>query len=51
MDSEDATNFRNVTDSLIKAKKDKQSTVREAQKQLAFTKQQEEAAEAAERQW
>ena len=30
IDQEDPNNFRNVTDSLIKAKKDKLNTVREA---------------------
>mgnify|MGYP000079434404 CR=1 FL=1 len=36
MANDDPQNFKNVADSLIKAKKDKQSTVREAQKQLTI---------------
>ena len=35
MDAEDPMNFRNISESLIKAKKDKMNNVREAQKQLA----------------
>lgn len=46
---DDSNNFKNVTDSLGNAKKDKLNRVREAQKQLATKKQQGEAAEAAER--
>ena len=46
---DDANYFKNVTDSLGNAKKDKLNRVREAQKQLATKKQQGEAAEAAER--
>ena len=41
MDALDPMNFRNVADSLIKAKKDKMNFMREAQKQLAM----QEAAE------
>ena len=35
MDAEDPMNFRGISESLIKAKKDKMNFVREAQKQLA----------------
>ena len=44
LDETDNSNFKNVQDSLIRAKKDKLTRVREAQKMLAARKQQEEEA-------
>ena len=45
MDNEDAAAFKNVQESLIKAKKDKMSNARDLHKQLAAQKQAEEEAE------
>ena len=43
LDGEDASDFKNIQDSLIKAKKQKQVSNREAQKQMAVLKQNQEA--------
>lgn len=47
MNDEDADCFKKVQDSLVRAKKEKLNAVRDAQKQLAATKQQEEQEAAA----